>query len=76
MKYETSDLYFAAFLMVAKVPFLEFLKEEGRVKFRFSHPGSHVIRELKSEYFSGVGKVSALSFSQSLKFLKSGIKSD
>jgi hypothetical protein len=72
MPYETSDTYFAAFLLVAGVPMSgsRLGPEDGKVYFSFENPGPHVVRELKHSYFSGSGVVPALAFSQNLKHLR------
>lgn len=68
--YRTSDMYYAAFLRVAGVVFLDTEREGNRVFFVFEHPGPRVVRDLKRDYFNGSAKVSALDFSQSLKVTK------
>lgn len=69
-KFKTSDLYFAAFLRVAGVTFLDTEKEGTRVFFVFENQGSRVMRDLKREYFNGSAKVSALEYAQAIKVSK------
>ena len=69
--FRTSDLYFAAYLRVADVPFIELVQEEGRGFFIFDTRDPTVMRELKRQYFCGTAKVAALSFVQSIRHLKS-----
>ena len=69
--FRTSDLYFAAYLRVAEVPFVEVEREGGRGFFVFEAKDPTVMRELKRQYFSGTAKVGALSFVQSIRHLKS-----
>lgn len=68
--FRTSDLYFAAYLRVAEVPFLEVEHEEGRGFFVFEAKDPTVMRELKRQYFSGTSKVGALSFVQAIRHFK------
>lgn len=70
-KYRTSDLYYAAYLKVAGIPFHDTVREDdGRVFFLFEEemPGS--LRDLKRQFFNGQAKVSALEYSQALKTMK------
>ena len=74
MPFRTSDTYFAAYLLSAKVPMVG-IEDSGSVfTFVFEEQDSRVVRELKTAYFSGYAKVSALDYSQKLKFLKSEMK--
>jgi hypothetical protein len=72
--YRTSDLYFAAFLKVAAVPFHDTTKvqEDGRSKVVFEfHPHEMgMMRTLKQEYFAGKAKVSAIEYTQAIKMMK------
>jgi hypothetical protein len=68
--FRTSDLYFAAYLRVADVPFIGIVREEGRGFFLFGTNDPTVMRELKRQYFCGTAKVGALSFVQSIRHLK------
>lgn len=67
--FKTSDLYFAAFLRVAGVKFIEATRENGRIFFLFEAGGS--IPELKREYFNRSGKVSALDYADEVRNMKS-----
>jgi len=69
--YRTSDLYFSAYLRVAGVPFIEEVREGGRVVFLFEPQDQKVMRDLKRQYFSGKAKVAALDFVQAIKVMKS-----
>lgn len=68
--YKTSDLYFAAFLKVARVPFVDTEWEDKRMYFIFEDQGQDVMRNLKKEYFSDKAKVNAMSFVQAIKLMK------
>jgi len=70
--YTTSDLYFAAYLKVACVLFMDTTREGNKVIFHFD-PGTDpsTMRELKRQYFSGVATVSALDLTQAIKWAKS-----
>ena len=67
-RYRTSDLYFAAFLKTAGVPFLETEREGDRIQFVFEKIDT--IRELKAGFFTRSAKVSAMSFADEIKALK------
>lgn len=69
--YRTSDLYFAAYLKVAAVPFVDTFRDNGRVYFLFEDQGSSIMRELKRQYFADVAKVPAMSFVQAIRLMKS-----
>ena len=73
--YETSDLYFSAFLRVAGVPLVSHTVEGGRVTFLFEDQGPATMRSLKTQYFTDTAKVPALSFVQSIKMLKALVAS-
>jgi len=68
--YKTSDLYFAAYLKVAGIPFQDTEWEGRRMFFVFEDQGQDVMRDLKKEYFSDKAKVSAMSFVQAVKLMK------
>ena len=73
-EFETTDLYFAAYLKAAKVPWLgSFPDGKGgrRVKFRFETSPSE-LRELQHAYFSRSpkGKIVALNYADEIKALK------
>lgn len=66
--YKTSDLYYAAYLKVARVPFKGTEKEGTRVIFIFEAiPG---LRDLKAAFFNRSGMVPALSYSEEVKVMK------
>jgi hypothetical protein len=67
-KIRTSDLYYAAYLKVAGVTFLETEREGGRVYFVFEH--SPNIDDLKSQYYSSKSRIPALPFAQELQTMK------
>jgi len=70
--YRTSDLYYAAYLKVAGVEFVDTTREGGRVFFLFRDDDEvSPLRDLKREYFSGHAKVSALALVQEIKNMKS-----
>lgn len=68
-RYSTSDLYFASFLKSAGVPFIGAEKEGRKVLFIFDR--SDAIKDLKREYFNRTAKISALSFVDEIRNLKS-----
>lgn len=69
--YRTSDLYLAAYLKVAGVVLHGTEKERGRVFFLFDNLDPSTIHRLKNQYFMDQSKVSALSYAQAIKVLKS-----
>lgn len=68
--YRTSDLYYAAYLKVAGVQFVDTVREEGRVFFLFGEETPGSLRDLKKQFFNGGAKVSALEYAQTLKTMK------
>ena len=75
--YETKDLYFAAFLNLRLEMVGVRAGEEWNVKRRktkqvkfFVFRSDSSIPELKSQYFSGRGEVSALAYADSIRNLK------
>lgn len=68
--FNTSDLYFAAYLKVAGIPLVGTDKQGSRVFFQFEDPGSSILRDLKDQFFMDQARVPALSYSQALKALK------
>lgn len=67
-RYRTSDIYYAAFLKVAGVPFLETEREDRRVFFVFEDTGA--LRDLKALYFNRSAKVPALTYADEVKAMK------
>lgn len=66
--YRTRDLYLAAYLKAAGVPFRDTQKASGSVYFIFEHCAN--IRDLKNAFFSREGQVSALDYADELRALK------
>jgi len=69
--YRTNDMYFAGYLKVARVPFSDTVRENGKVVFLFEAADQTVMRDLKRQYFSGTATVSALDYAQAVKWAKS-----
>lgn len=71
--FRTSDLYFAAFLKTAGVPFAGTERADGRVHFLFDKSdGEETIRDLKHSYFARVPtKIAALTYADEVRILKS-----
>ena len=67
-EYRTSDLYYAAYLKVAGIPFLEPEREGRRVTFVFDH--SDMIKDLKRQYFNRQAKVAAMTYADEVKAMK------
>lgn len=69
-KYKTADLYYAAYLMTAQVEFTGVEEAaSGRVVFVFTRPEN--IRDLKMQFFTHRARVSALTYANNIKTLKS-----
>lgn len=66
--YRTSDLYYAAYLRVAGVVFLDSDRSGGRVSFIFEN--TDAIRELKREYFNRTSKICALNYADEIRNMK------
>lgn len=70
-EFRTSDLYFAAYLLVAG---LQLMRPErmstGKITFVFDSSISNV-EELKLAWFSQTGKVPAMQYANAVKSLKS-----
>ena len=66
--YRTSDIYYAAYLKVAGVPFVEAVRIDGRVYFIFETVDG--IRSLKNEYFQRIAKVPALTYADEVRTMK------
>ena len=66
--YRTSDLYLAAYLKTQDLRFKGTHKDGGRVFFIFDYRSD--IDDLKTEFFSGRGKVSAFDFMNEVKAMK------
>jgi len=66
--YRTSDLYFAAYLRVAGVPFLRTEYEGRRMFFVFEQVDA--FDDLKAQYFTRTSKVVALNFVDEIRNFK------
>jgi hypothetical protein len=67
--YRTSDLYYAAFLKVAGVRFVEAVREGKRTHFVFEHQEG--LRALKNQYYSRAAvKFQPLTYADEIKTLK------
>ena len=67
--YRTSDLYYAAYLKIAGIVFIGTEREGSRVFFTFESPEGG-LRDLKSQYFNRIAKVSAMSYADEIKAMK------
>jgi hypothetical protein len=67
-QYRTSDVYYAAYLKVAGVPFLGTEREGNRVYFLFE--AIEGLKDLKAQYFNRTAKVSALNFADEIRSMK------
>ena len=66
--YATSDLYYAAYLKVAGVPYKGTEREGNRIFFLFEQ--SDALRDLKDQFFNRTAKVSALTYADEIKAMK------
>ncbi len=74
--YRTSDLYFAAFLRVAGVPFVDVERDGNRAHFLFEDQGAGAMREYRRQFFADEAKVPAQSYGQMIRTMKSLVYSD
>jgi len=68
-KYATSNLYYAAYLKVAGVPFSHTEREGSRIWFYFDSP-EEGLRDLKNQYYNRIAKVPALTYADEIKAMK------
>ena len=68
-RYRTSDLYYAAYLRVARVPLVTTEREGRRVFFVFER--AEALDDLKQQFFNRTGKVEALTYADEIKAMKS-----
>jgi len=68
--HKTSDIYYAAYLKVAGVPFLNTERIDGRVIFYFEAADPAAIRDLKNQYFNRTAKVVAMSYADECRAMK------
>lgn len=66
--YRTSDLYLAAYLKAIGLPFEGTIDVGGKTYFIFENNSN--VRDLKNDYFSRRGKVSARNYAEELRALK------
>ena len=66
--YKTSDLYFAAYLRVAGVPFSGIERDADRAWFLFSTLSS--VRDLKNEFYAGTAQLPAYLYAKSIRDMK------
>lgn len=66
--YRTSDMYLAAYLMVAKVEFSKVQKDGNRSFFLFEEGPGH--EKLVAQFFNGKGMVAANEFSAKIRDIK------
>lgn len=67
--YRTSDLYYAAYLKVASVPFKGTEREGSRTFFLFEP--SENMNDLKVQFFNGQAKVPASPYADAIRSMKS-----
>lgn len=67
-RYKTADLYFAAYLKAAGVPFLDTERDGDRTQFVFEKTDN--IRDLKNGFFTRAAKLPAMSYADEIKALK------
>lgn len=69
--YRTSDLYYAAYLKVAGVKLTATDRDGGRVYFVFEEGEGSTLRDLRDQYYNRTSKVSALTYADEIKVMKS-----
>ena len=67
--FKTPDLYYAAYLKVAKVKLEGTEKQGNRVFFVFER--TEMLKKLELEYYNRISKVSALDYADEIKVMKS-----
>jgi hypothetical protein len=67
-KYRTADLYYAAYLKTAAVEFFGTEHDGDRTVFVFAKTDN--IRDLKNQFFTRRAKVSAMTYADEIKALK------
>lgn len=72
--YRTSDLYFAAFLKVALVPFQGTVKEGPRVYFLFENVAG--MRDLRDQFFNKTAKIVARDYADEIRTMKTLLHMD
>lgn len=74
-EFSTSDLYFAAYLLVAGIQMLRTDKDKNQSKkFVFVFDNSLAsVENLRNAWFTQSGKVSALAYANQIKTLKSAV---
>jgi hypothetical protein len=70
--YKTADLYYAAYLAVAGVSFIETtcVAEKGKKQVFFWFESTDMLKDLKRDYFNRKGKVSALQYADEVRSYK------
>jgi hypothetical protein len=72
-RYRTSDLYYAAFLKVAGVPYLDAQEQrgpDGKLRVYFYFEVVEGMKELKAGYFSRSVNVPAMTYADEIKAMK------
>jgi len=67
-KYRTADLYYAAYLKTAEVPFEGTERDGDRTQFVFERVEN--IRDLKTQFFTRRAQVPAMTYADEIKALK------
>lgn len=75
-EYRTADIYYAAFLRVARVPYLRTERDpiERRTYFYFENSGG--LRDLRTQFFNREAKVIARDYAEELRALKTLLHMD
>ena len=68
-EYETSDLYYAAYLKAAGVLLVDTKRVGGRVQFVFEH--SEMIKKLEIEFYNRTAKIIAFNYADEIRAMKS-----
>lgn len=66
----TSDIYYAAYLKVAGLPFRGTEREGSRVLFQFEAPDASSLKDLKNQYYSRKAKVVAMDYADEVRAMK------
>jgi len=67
--HRTSDLYYAAFLLAAGVPYVDTQREGRRVFFLFEQ--NEFVKDLQRGYYNDTAKIPPRSYANAIKDMKS-----
>jgi len=75
-EYRTADIYYAAFLRVAKVPYLRTERDDQERRTYFYFENNNGLRELRTQFFNREARVVARDFAEEIRALKTLLHMD